>query len=133
MILLPASVRVYVASEPVSMRRSFEGLSNEVRSVLGRDPMSGHLHVFFNRARDAVKILVWTRGGYTQIYKRLEGGRFAWAGRLHGGQSCIEIAAHELQLLLEGIDLSGARQRRRWEPPRVPAQPRTATAPQAVI
>lgn len=132
MILLPGAVRVYVASEPVSLRRSFEGLSNEVRSVLGRDPLNGHLYVFFNRARDAVKILVWTRGGYTQIYKRLERGRFAWAGRLHTGERSVEIAAHELQLLLEGIDLNGARQRKRWEPARVAASPIAGTAPQAV-
>ena len=33
-MFLPRAVRVYVASEPVSLRKSFEGLSNEVREVL---------------------------------------------------------------------------------------------------
>lgn len=35
-ILLPRSVRIYVAVELANLRRSFEGLSNEVRSVLTR-------------------------------------------------------------------------------------------------
>jgi hypothetical protein len=33
MILLPASVRLFVATTPANMRRSFDGLSNEVRWV----------------------------------------------------------------------------------------------------
>ena len=39
MILLPRAVRVYFATQPVSLRRSFDGLSNEVRAVLGHDPL----------------------------------------------------------------------------------------------
>jgi hypothetical protein len=50
MILLSQSVRIYVSREPVSLRKSFEGLSNEVRSVLAQDPLSGHLFLFLNKA-----------------------------------------------------------------------------------
>ncbi len=32
MILLPRAVRVYVATAPCNLRKSFEGLSNEVRN-----------------------------------------------------------------------------------------------------
>jgi hypothetical protein len=52
MILLPRAVRVYFATAPANLRKSFEGLSNEVRSVLGRDPLSGHVFVFLNRRRN---------------------------------------------------------------------------------
>jgi transposase len=41
MILLPRAVRVYFATAPVDMRKSFDGLSNVVRSVLKRDPLVG--------------------------------------------------------------------------------------------
>ena len=51
MILLPSSVRVYVATAAVSLRKSFEGLSNEVRAVIGRDPLSGHVFLFLNRRK----------------------------------------------------------------------------------
>jgi hypothetical protein len=43
MILLLRAVRVYMATEPVNLRRSFDGLMNEVRSVLALDPLSGHI------------------------------------------------------------------------------------------
>ena len=50
MILLPHAVRIYVAREPVSLRKSFEGLSNEVRSVLAAEPLSGHVFIFLSCA-----------------------------------------------------------------------------------
>ncbi len=49
MILLPRAVRVYVATQPVNLRRSYDGLSNEVRGILAQDPLSGHVFVFLNR------------------------------------------------------------------------------------
>jgi hypothetical protein len=39
MIFLPRAVRVYFATAPVNLRKSFDGLSNEVRTVLVRDPL----------------------------------------------------------------------------------------------
>jgi transposase len=56
-ILFPQAVRVYVATEPVNMRRSFDGLTAEVRSVLALDPLSGHVFAFINRRRNQVKLL----------------------------------------------------------------------------
>jgi transposase len=51
MILLPRSVRIYVATAPTNLRQSFEGLSNQVRGLLARDPLSGHVFLFLNRRR----------------------------------------------------------------------------------
>jgi transposase len=116
-ILLPRAVRVYVATQPVSLRRSFDGLSNEVRAVLGRDPLSGHVFVFLNRRKNQVKLLVWTRGGFTIIHKRLERGTFAFAQQVTSEAQSVEVDAHELSMLLEGVDVSRARVSSRWEPP----------------
>lgn len=71
MILLPRSVKVYVATAPVNLRKSFDGLSNEAREVLRKDPLSGHILVFINRRRNQIKLLVWTRGGFTIIHNHL--------------------------------------------------------------
>ena len=49
MILVPRSVRVYFATQPTNLRKSFEGLSNEVREVLRHDPLGGHIVVFLCR------------------------------------------------------------------------------------
>ncbi len=62
MILLPRSVKIFVATAPANLHRSFEGLSNEVRCVLAADPLSGHVFLFLNRRRTQLKMLVWTRG-----------------------------------------------------------------------
>jgi transposase len=115
-ILLPRSVRIYVATAPANLRKSFEGLSNEVRSVLLRDPLSGHVFLFLNRRRTQVKLLMWTRGGYTVVHKRLERGRFTFPCRVRDGVARVEIDAHELAMLLEGLAPATQRAALRWTP-----------------
>ena len=117
MILVPRSVRVYFATQPANLRRSFEGLSNEVREVLRYDPLAGHVFVFLNRRKTQVKLLVYTRGGFTIVHKRLERGSFTFPARVVDGVASIEIDVHELAMLLEGIDVRRARASERWEPP----------------
>jgi transposase len=117
MLLLPRAVRVYVATEPVSLRKSFDGLSNEVREVLRRDPLSGHVFLFLNRRKTMVKLLLWTRGGFTIVHKRLERGTFSFPKQVVSEARSVEIDVHELSMLLEGIDVGRAKTSRRWEPP----------------
>lgn len=117
MILLPRAVRVYVATQPENLRKSFDGLSNEVRSVLALDPLSGHVFVFLNRRKNQVKLLLWTRGGFTIVAKRLERGTFTFARQVHEDAKSVELDAHELSMLLEGVDVAQARTSKRWEPP----------------
>jgi transposase len=117
MWLIPRAVRVYVATYPVNLRKSFEGLSNEVRCVLARDPLGGHVFVFLNRRRNMVKLLVWTRGGFTVVHKRLEKGNFSFPQKLTTDVRSVEVDVHELSMLLEGIDISTARSSSRWDPP----------------
>jgi transposase len=115
-ILLPEAVRIYVAVQPVSLRKSFEGLSNEVRSVLDGDPLSGHMFLFLNRTRTQMKILMLTRGGYTILHRRLERGRFKFPGQIVDGAASVEIDVHELSMLLEGLELGRTRSAARWSP-----------------
>lgn len=119
---LPSVVRIYLATEPVDLRRGFDGLAAATRSLMGADPMSGHVFVFVNRRRNRVKLLVWDRSGFVLLYKRLEKGTFTLPSRPTPGQRHVEVDAGELGLLLEGLDLRGARRRKRW----VPLDPPTA-------
>jgi transposase len=114
MLTLPSSVRIYVAAEAVDLRRGFDGLAAATRSVIGADPMSGHVFVFLNRRRNRIKLLVWDRTGYWLLYKRLERGTFEIPTRPAPGQQHVEVDAGELGLMLEGVDLRSARRRRRW-------------------
>lgn len=116
MILLPRSVKVYVATAPVNLHKSFEGLSNEVRTVLAADPITGHVFLFLNRRATQVKLLLWTRGGFTIVHKRLERGRFTFPARVTADAARVEIDAHELAMLLEGLVPSTTRAAARWSP-----------------
>ena len=119
MLMLPPSVRIFVAADPTDMRRSFDRLAEQAKSVIGQDPFSGHLFVFFNRPRDRVKVLVWDRGGFVIWYKRLEEGSF----RLPASSGVLEIEAAELALILEGIELAGSLRRPRFAPRGVISSP----------
>ena len=114
MLTLPAAVRIYVAAEPVDLRQSFDGLAGAVRRVVRVDPLSGHVFVFLNRRRNRVKVLVWDRTGYLILYKRLEQGTFTVATEPRLGERHVELDAAELWLMLEGLDLRGARRSKRW-------------------
>lgn len=113
MIHLPASVRVYLATSPCDMRRSFDGLHALVSAVLQLDAFAGHLFVFANRRRDRVKILYWDRDGFAVWSKRLEEGTYAMP---FSDSDAVrrEITAQELGALLSGIDLSQAKRRKRY-------------------
>jgi hypothetical protein len=50
-------------------------------------------------------------------YKRLEKGRFRPTFGASGPLSSAAIEAAELALIVEGIDLAGARRRPRWQSP----------------
>jgi transposase len=86
-----------------------------VRDVFGQDPMSGHLFVFFSKRCDRVRLIYWDRNGFAMWTKRLEMGRFHPTFSVDGRLAPLAIEAAELALIVEGIDLSGAHRRRRWQ------------------
>ena len=74
MFHVPRQVKIFVALDPVDMRRGFDGLSALVQETLQQDPLSGHLFLFRNRRRDRVKLLFWDGDGYALFYKKQETG-----------------------------------------------------------
>jgi transposase len=125
MLSLPPSVRIFVSRQPVDMRKGFDSLAQLVRSHLAGDPLSGHLFVFRSKRGDRLKVLYWDSDGLCLWYKRLEIGVFTLptAGS-NVGEHGLEIRAGDLALLLEGIDLAGAKRQKRYQRP--------AAAPAAV-
>jgi transposase len=69
--MLPPSVRIFVCTKPQDMRRSFDGLAQATRQVVGQDPQSGALFVFVNKRANRVKVLWFERHRYCLLYKRL--------------------------------------------------------------
>ena len=113
-MLIPSGLRIHLAVKPTDFRKSIDGLSGVVRTVLDEDPLTGHLWVFHNRRRNALKLLFWDRGGFVMVYKRLERGRFKLPELGEGKQ--IRLSPAELGALLEGLDLTTAKRLPRWTP-----------------
>jgi len=118
MLSLPPSVRLFIATEVVDGRKGPDSLMALVRDVLGQDIFGGHLFIFFTRRRDRVRIVYWDRNGIAMWTKRLECGRFCFRAAGDDAVDVRTIEAAELGLILEGIDLEGARRRPRWQPRR---------------
>ena len=56
MLTLPPSVRIYLASEPIDLRRGHDGLFAIVRNQWRLDPFAGHLFAFVGRRGNRIKI-----------------------------------------------------------------------------
>jgi transposase len=127
MINLSHSVRVFLHTPTTDLRKGFDALCGLITTAFDQDPLSGHLFLFVNRRRDRLKILYWDRDGLAIWYKRLESpGTFQLPAVLRDATS-IEMTATQLSLILSGIDLRSARQRRRYQRPTQEAQKSTAT------
>ncbi len=117
MIGFPSSIRILLSTEPTDMRRGIDGLGTLVKRQFDESVFSGTLFVFLSRRRDRAKILWWSVGGFSVYYKRLEKGRFRRP--VPGPDGRVVLSPGELQALLEGIDLRGARRARLWKPKKV--------------
>ena len=113
MIMLPSAVRIFLCTRPTDLRKSFDGLTGLVQECFGQDPLIGHLFLFLNRRRDRIKILYFDRDGLAIWYKRLEAGSYQMPQV--GGQDSVELQPAQLAMLLSGIDLHTARQRKRFQ------------------
>jgi transposase len=110
MISAGPATRVFVALEPVDMRKGFDGLHGLVAHQLQEDPRSGHLFVFTNTQRNRLKILHWDGTGLWVCAKRLEKGRFSWPSPHQDPQGGkVRLTAAGLAMLLGGLDFAQAR------------------------
>lgn len=116
MLTLPKSVKIVLATQRVDMRCGHDGLCAIVVNQWRLDPYTGHVFVFVGKRGDRVKCLLWDRGGFILIYKRLEKGRFK-IPRVETGATRIELDAVQLNMLLDGIDFGRVRRPELWEPP----------------
>jgi transposase len=122
MLNLSLPGRVFLCLLPTDMRKSFDTLAGLVEQQLGQDPLAGDLFVFRSKRGDRLKLLYWDSDGLAIWYKRLEAGTFIFptpdAQRTTVGDHGLIIRPAELAMLLDGIDLAGAKRRPRYQRPR---------------
>jgi transposase len=114
MLSLPSRTKLYLCMNPVDMRKSFDGLFGIVKQEFQQDPLNGHLFLFVNKRRDRMKAIFWDNDGFVIWYKRLEVGTWQLPG---SASTTLKLEAHELAMILRGIDLKSARRRARYQPP----------------
>jgi transposase len=98
MLSIPGNARLFICQYPVSMRKSFEGLSSLVEQLFPSELLSGALFIFLNRRKDHMKVLFWDKDGLVIWFKRLEKGSFVWEWR-----EKKSLDRREFLMLLEGI------------------------------
>jgi transposase len=77
--------------------------------------LSGSLFVFVNRRRDRIKILYWGQTGFCIWYQQLQKGTYQLPDEASlEERQAVEVTRSKLSLILDGIDLSSARQRMRF-------------------
>jgi transposase len=103
MLTFPSALRIYLAVEPVDMRKQFNGLWSLAEEKLQENPRSGAVFVFINKNRDRLKMLYFDGTGPWVFAKRLEQGRFTWP--LGSDRTKLSLAPEALTMLLAGIDL----------------------------
>lgn len=87
----------------MDMRCSYDSLFNKTKSVLEKDPFSGHLFLFVNRTRTSCKCLYYDGTGFVILSKRLESGRFSKINPMYSKE--IVLTEAEFGLFFEGANL----------------------------
>ncbi len=98
MLTVSGNTRLFLCNQPINMRKSFEGLGEEVERLFPGELFSGAFFIFLNRSRDHMKVLFWDKDGFVIWYKRLEKGSFSgkWG-------AAVSLDRREFIMLLEGI------------------------------
>lgn len=102
---------IWLCTQPVDMRKSFDGLMGLIASQLQADPGSGQFFVFINRRKTHIKIFYFDGSGYCIWCKRLEQGQFNRAATSNPKEEIDWLA---LRLLLDGIEIKKMRHYKRF-------------------
>ena len=78
MLKFPSALKIYMAIEPVEMRKQFKAWSL-AEEKLQENPRGGAVFVFVNKDRDRLKMLYFDGTGPWVFAKRLERVRFTWS------------------------------------------------------
>jgi transposase len=103
MLSFPATLKIYLAVEPVDMRNQYNGLWALAEQKLQENPRSGAVFVFTNKDRNRLKMLYWDGTGVWIFAKRLEKGRLSWP--VGSDRKKLSLAPEALTMLIAGIDL----------------------------
>jgi len=104
MLQITPKHKIFVATHAVDFRRGIDGLASCCRQQWQLDPMTGHVFLFHNKKRTALKLLAYDSQGYWLCQKRLSRGSFKyWPSSPY---SVVTLSIAQLQALLYNADPS---------------------------
>ena len=131
---IQSSTRIFLSTKPCDMRKSFDGLLAQARSLFQEDPHSGSLFIFRSKRGNVIKALWWDSDGWAIFAKRLEIGTFRFPDTrfVNGEYEPVKMERADLLMLLEGIDTDSVKRLKRYRrpnrDPRVEAPPKVTAA-----
>ena len=115
MLQITPQMRILLSIKPADFRKGIDGLAGICRNELHEDPFTGTVFIFRNRARTALKILVYDGQGMWLCNKRLSEGRFKWWPQDITREGKIQsLLAYELQVLLWNGDPTASNIQEQW-------------------
>jgi transposase len=101
--MIPAGLRILVATQPIDMRRSIDGLVAAVAERLSQDAaVERVIYVFTNAGKDRAK-LVWRNAHqWCLFYTKLDVGYRVTIPIAHDGIASVSVDARALAAILDG-------------------------------
>jgi transposase len=115
MLSVSPVVKIFLYGQAADLRRGYDGLASIVQEAMDEDPLSGSLFVFVNKRANRIKMLYWNETGYAIWMKRLEVGTFEIPKVGNDESPSVKITPSQLSLILDGIELSSVRRRKRYQ------------------
>ncbi len=109
------SRRYFLYREVTDMRKGFDSLCGVVTGQFRKNPIDGDVFIFINRHRNRIKLLHWQGDGFAILYKRLESGTFE-IPITGSDENAVELDAHTLQFIMQGVSLKSIKKRKRYAP-----------------
>ena len=92
--------KIWLATDPVDFRCGINRLSEYVATHLDRR-LEDHVYVFYNRAKNKLKLLARHRKGMMLLHKQLDKKHFTL---MRSDAGLIELNDRQLSWLLAGLD-----------------------------
>lgn len=100
--MVPGTLRVWLAMEPVNMVKSIDALAAVVVEHLKKDPKADGVFVFVNGKKDRAKLLWRDKSGWCLLYKRLDTRVVALPDVVD--KTSVALDGRALAVLLEGVE-----------------------------
>lgn len=78
MLQVTSNSTIYLASTHIDFRKGIDGIAAICRNQLNINPLDGAIFLFYNRAKNAIKVLAYDGQGFWLCSKRLSNGSFIW-------------------------------------------------------